>query len=111
MRDKGDKGKDELRDMTEILAALERIWRDIHERKTDITLGVAMHRFSETLSPRGDEVHEGERLLGLLLGTTWKQHANDHYQGDQNEKFAVHGSSFGFFVAVIFLGVLRQSAR
>lgn len=42
----------------EILAALERIWQDIHERKTDITLGVAMHRFSETLSPRGDEVHE-----------------------------------------------------
>ena len=42
----------------EILAALERIWKDIHERKTDITLGVAMDRHSESLSPRGDEVHE-----------------------------------------------------
>ncbi len=42
----------------EILTALERIWQDIHERKTDITLGVAMSRFSESLSPRGDEVHE-----------------------------------------------------
>jgi DUF1680 family protein len=42
----------------DILAALERIWKDIHERKTDITLGVAMDRHSESLSPRGDEVHE-----------------------------------------------------
>ena len=42
----------------EILAALERIWKDIHERKTDITLGVAMDRHSHSLSPRGDEVHE-----------------------------------------------------
>jgi uncharacterized protein len=42
----------------EILAALKRIWADIHERKTDITLGVAMDRHSESLSPRGDEVHE-----------------------------------------------------
>jgi uncharacterized membrane protein len=41
-----------------ILAALERIWQDIHERKTDITLGVAMDRESKSLSPRGDEVHE-----------------------------------------------------
>lgn len=41
-----------------ILAALERIWKDIHERKTDITLGVAMDRKSASLSPRGDEVHE-----------------------------------------------------
>jgi DUF1680 family protein len=42
----------------EILAALERIWADIHERKADITLGVAMDRHSDSLSPRGDEVHE-----------------------------------------------------
>ena len=42
----------------EILAALERIWKDIHERKTDITLGVAMDRHSESPSPRGDAVHE-----------------------------------------------------
>ena len=42
----------------EILEALERIWKDIHEKKTDITLGVAMDRLSESLSPRGDEVHE-----------------------------------------------------
>ena len=42
----------------EILLALERIWKDIHEKKTDITLGVAMDRHSESLSPRGDEVHE-----------------------------------------------------
>ena len=42
----------------EILAALERVWKDIHERKTDITLGVAMSRHSESLSPRGDKVHE-----------------------------------------------------
>ncbi len=42
----------------EILEALERIWKDIHEKKTDITLGVAMDRRSESLSPRGDEVHE-----------------------------------------------------
>lgn len=41
-----------------IVEALDRIWRDIHERKADITLGVAMDRHSESLSPRGDEVHE-----------------------------------------------------
>ena len=41
-----------------ILAALERIWQDIHQRKIDITLGVAMSRHSESRSPRGDEVHE-----------------------------------------------------
>jgi len=41
-----------------ILAALKRIWADIHERKTDITLGVAMDRHSKSLSPRGDAVHE-----------------------------------------------------
>lgn len=41
-----------------ILTALERVWQDIHERKTDITLGVAMNRQSKSLSPRGDEVHE-----------------------------------------------------
>ncbi len=42
----------------EILAALKRIWADIHERKTDITLGVAMDRHSKSPSPRGDAVHE-----------------------------------------------------
>jgi len=42
----------------EILAALERIWKDIHWRKTDITVGVAKDRHSKSLSPRGDEVHE-----------------------------------------------------
>lgn len=42
----------------EILAALERIWKDIHWKKTDIIVGVAKDRHSESLSPRGDEVHE-----------------------------------------------------
>lgn len=42
----------------EILEALERIWKDIHWKKTDITVGVAKDRHSESLSPRGDEVHE-----------------------------------------------------
>ncbi len=42
----------------EIMDALVRIWKDIHEKKTDITLGVAMDRHSESLSPRGDAVHE-----------------------------------------------------
>jgi DUF1680 family protein len=42
----------------EIMDALVRIWKDIHERKTDITLGVAMDRHSDSLSPRGDAVHE-----------------------------------------------------
>ena len=42
----------------EILEALERIWKDIHEKKIDIIVGAAMDRQSESLSPRGDEVHE-----------------------------------------------------
>jgi hypothetical protein len=42
----------------EILEALERIWKDIHWKKIDIIVGVAKDRHSETLSPRGDEVHE-----------------------------------------------------
>jgi hypothetical protein len=42
----------------EILEALERIWKDIHWNKTDIIVGVAKDRSSESLSPRGDEVHE-----------------------------------------------------
>jgi len=42
----------------EILEALERIWKDIHWRKTDIIVGVAKDRHSESLSPGGDEVHE-----------------------------------------------------
>jgi DUF1680 family protein len=42
----------------ELLEALERIWKDIHWKKTDITVGVAKDRHSESLSPRGDEVHE-----------------------------------------------------
>ncbi len=42
----------------EILEALERIWKDIHYKKIDITVGVAKDRHSESLSPRGDEVHE-----------------------------------------------------
>ena len=42
----------------EIMEALERIWKDIHCKKTDIIVGVAKDRHSESLSPRGDEVHE-----------------------------------------------------
>ncbi|MEX0982070.1 MAG: beta-L-arabinofuranosidase domain-containing protein [Bacteroidales bacterium] len=42
----------------EILEALERIWKDIHWHKTDIIVGVAKDRHGESLSPRGDEVHE-----------------------------------------------------
>lgn len=42
----------------EILEALERIWEDIHWKKTDIIVGAAKDRHSASLSPRGDEVHE-----------------------------------------------------
>ena len=42
----------------EIMKALERIWKDIHENKIDIIVGAAKDRHSESLSPRGDEVHE-----------------------------------------------------
>jgi len=41
-----------------ILAALERIWKDIHWKKIDIIVGAAKDRHSASLSPRGDEVHE-----------------------------------------------------
>lgn len=41
-----------------ILDALERIWKDIHEKKIDIVCGVAMGGQEHEVSPRGDEVHE-----------------------------------------------------
>jgi hypothetical protein len=42
----------------EILDALERIWKDIHWKKIDITCAVAMGGQEHEISPRGDEVHE-----------------------------------------------------
>lgn len=41
-----------------IMDALERIWKDIHWKKIDITGGVAMGGQKHEVSPRGDEVHE-----------------------------------------------------
>ncbi len=42
----------------EILDALERIWKDIYWKKTDIICAVAMGGQEHEVSPRGDEVHE-----------------------------------------------------
>lgn len=41
-----------------LMDALERIWKDIHWKKTDITCAVAMGGQEHEVSPRGDEVHE-----------------------------------------------------
>lgn len=41
-----------------IMDALERIWKDIHWKKIDITCAVAMGGQEQEVSPRGDEVHE-----------------------------------------------------
>lgn len=41
-----------------LMDALERIWKDIHWKKTDITCGVAMGGQENEVSQRGDEVHE-----------------------------------------------------
>jgi len=42
----------------QLMDALERIWQDIHWKKTDIICAVAMGGQEHEVSPRGDEVHE-----------------------------------------------------
>jgi len=56
-----------------LLDALQRIWSDICEKKTDITCAVAMFKGGSTISPRGDSLHENFANKPYLQPNTYNE--------------------------------------